>query len=142
MASFFDLDPKHFSTWILGAVVAALVAHHAIFRHGEWHLHGVKIVLAHGSLALSVAALQNRIFDYSLPDTILRTVALTIWYTTSLFTSIFVYRLLFHPLRKFPGPFTAKFTKFWHVWKCRDARNHRVMVEMHDKYGEFVRTGR
>lgn len=58
-----------------------------------------------------------------------------------LFGSITIYRLYFHRLNRFPGPRLAAVTKLWHVWQCRDSRNHQVLEKLHQEYGSFVRTG-
>jgi hypothetical protein len=46
-----------------------------------------------------------------------------------------VYRLLFHPLSKYPGPFLAKITdvhQLYHAWK---GDRHLEFWRMHEKYG-------
>ncbi|KAG4415830.1 hypothetical protein IFR04_011010 [Cadophora malorum] len=62
-------------------------------------------------------------------------------YLTSLFASIFNYRLFFHRLHSFPGPIGARTSKIWHVWKVRNSKNHLLMDELCHRYGTFVRTG-
>ena len=65
-------------------------------------------------------------------------------YLLGLFGSVTVYRLSpFHRLHKFPGPKMAAVTKFWHVWQCRDSRNHEMMERLSKEYeGEpLVRIG-
>ncbi|KAK2745695.1 hypothetical protein FQN57_003592 [Myotisia sp. PD_48] len=51
--------------------------------------------------------------------------------------------LFFHRLTiaGFRGPKIASVTKIWHMWKCRSSKNHLVLDELHQKYGDFVRTG-
>ncbi|CAF9905510.1 MAG: hypothetical protein ALECFALPRED_001001 [Alectoria fallacina] len=62
-------------------------------------------------------------------------------FSASLFTSILVYRIFFHRLRSFPGPFLAKTTKFWHVSKvARNSDNFRQLDNLYHRYGDFVRT--
>ncbi|PVI04480.1 cytochrome P450 [Periconia macrospinosa] len=62
---------------------------------------------------------------------------------TSLFSSIGVYRVFFHKLRSFPGPYLARVSKLWHVWKCvkSRSRNHLILDDLYKQYGDFVRTG-
>ena len=63
-------------------------------------------------------------------------------YVGGLFASMIVYRLSpLHRLSQFPGPPLAAISKFWHVWQCRDSRNHQLMEQLHNAYGNFVRTG-
>ena len=62
-------------------------------------------------------------------------------YALSLFTSIIIYRIVFHPLRAFHGPFLARISKFWHVKQSLRSQNHLLMNELHEQYGDFVRTG-
>ncbi|KAF2199990.1 cytochrome P450 monooxygenase-like protein [Delitschia confertaspora ATCC 74209] len=62
-------------------------------------------------------------------------------YLTSLFASMIIYRLCFHPLKNFPGPKLAAVTKFWHVYRSRNSTNYLVMEEIHKQYGNLVRTG-
>jgi hypothetical protein len=64
----------------------------------------------------------------------------TVSYFTALSTSILVYRAFFHPLRNFPGPFSAKLSKMTHVFKiAKDSKNYLLNEVMFEKYGEFVR---
>ncbi|KAL8735761.1 MAG: hypothetical protein Q9166_000624 [cf. Caloplaca sp. 2 TL-2023] len=62
------------------------------------------------------------------------------YYTIGLFVSIIMYRILLHRLRRFPGPPLAAASKLWHVWQCRNSRNHIVLESLREKYGPFVRT--
>nr|GAT44522.1 predicted protein [Mycena chlorophos] len=68
-------------------------------------------------------------------------VASTILITT-LLSSIVIYRLgPWHPLAHIPGPTLAKVSKWWAVRMLVKGDKYLVMKELHDKYGDFVRTG-
>ena len=62
-------------------------------------------------------------------------------YGASLFTSIAIYRVFFHKLRNFPGPLGARVSKFWHVGKLLRQPNFELLDDLHQQYGDFVRTG-
>jgi benzoate 4-monooxygenase len=40
-----------------------------------------------------------------------------------------------HGLRKYPGPFFAKFTDVWLGWVCKNGHRSEIVHEMHKKYG-------
>lgn len=123
------------------AIIAGLLAHQLVFIHGEWHLKGPTVVVLH--LLSSCLFWAKHLFGRgSTQDSLIQTIYLATCYLSSLFTSIAVYRLMFHRLKHFPGPKLAAVTKLWHVWKCRDSRGHLVLHAWHEKYGEFVRTGK
>lgn len=61
---------------------------------------------------------------------------------TSLLLSIIVYRVSpFHPLAQYPGPFLAKITKLYHAWQVYKGKQHIYLKDLHERYGEVVRTG-
>jgi hypothetical protein len=73
--------------------------------------------------------------------------------------SIVAYRISpFHPLAKYPGPFTAKLSKLWmvrlsvlvgvieadkhsQVFVTLTGKQHEHFASLHEKYGDIVRTG-
>ncbi|KAK0736748.1 hypothetical protein B0T21DRAFT_269701, partial [Apiosordaria backusii] len=64
---------------------------------------------------------------------------ISVSYLATLFTSIIVYRLFFHPLRHIPGPFIAKITKLYGPWTARNGQMHLEQTKLIKKYGNFVR---
>lgn len=118
----------------IDSLIAALTgvgAHHALFINGEWHLYGSEILLSY-------------IILFTLTGTILsisRALPLIAIHIVTLFTSISVYRLLFHRTRHIRGPRLASVSKLWHVWQSRNSTNFRVQERLHEQYGEVVRTG-
>lgn len=49
--------------------------------------------------------------------------------------------LFLSPLRRYPGPFIAKFSVFWLAKQCRHARRSAAVMEQHKRHGDFVRVG-
>lgn len=58
-------------------------------------------------------------------------------------TSMITYRLFFHRLNNFPGPFAAKVTRFSAMYDAHTSglRYHQQLDRLHQKYGDFVRVG-
>ncbi|QKD57128.1 uncharacterized protein FOBCDRAFT_276742 [Fusarium oxysporum Fo47] len=52
---------------------------------------------------------------------------------------ICIYRLLFHPYHKYPGPFLAKLTSWYSVYHTYYGDLHLDIWECHQKYGNCVR---
>ncbi|KAI0411106.1 cytochrome P450 [Xylaria grammica] len=52
-----------------------------------------------------------------------------------------LYRSLFHPLNRFPGPITARFTDFYGVFFAAQTILHRRTRQDHLKYGPVIRHG-
>ncbi|KAE8357001.1 cytochrome P450 [Aspergillus coremiiformis] len=63
-------------------------------------------------------------------------------FNAGLISSISVYRVLFHRLHRFPGPFGAKLTRFWSAYlAAKNVQYHVELKKLHEQYGDFVRTG-
>ena len=119
-------------TSLLYALVGAALGvglHLLVFIRGEWHIQAPKIVSYHlvylGVLSLVISHARLVIASYFI----------------ALFSSIAIYRLFLHRLRPFPGPFWARISKLWHVWKARHCQNYLLLEALHRQYGDFVRTG-
>ena len=115
---------------------------HLLFIRGEHHEEGplwlrlyilVPIILFAGQLASGHAQAQ---------EAAIAVLWVMISFSASLTTSVLIYRIFFHRLGSFPGPFLAKTTKFWHVSKVvQKSDNFRQLDTLYHKYGDFVRTG-
>ncbi|UKZ81786.1 hypothetical protein TrVFT333_009559 [Trichoderma virens FT-333] len=55
--------------------------------------------------------------------------------------SIITYRILFHPLAKYPGPFLAKFTEWRDVYHAYREDKHLDLYDLHKRFGPIVRYG-
>lgn len=124
------------------AIVVGLLVHQFIFIHGEWHIRGPSVIVLHIAIAAIIYSAGLFIYHDSRQNNVLRITYSILSYNFALFSSITIYRIFFHQLKRFPGPRLASLTKLWHVWKCRDSRGHLVLQAWYEEYGEFVRTGK
>lgn len=53
--------------------------------------------------------------------------------------AVIVYRLLFHPLSRIPGPRLAAITRLWYAYQVRKGRARELTQMLHGKYGPIVR---
>lgn len=51
------------------------------------------------------------------------------------------YRLTFHPLAKYPGPWLAKLTELYPLYHSIVGDRHLTFWRLHEKHGDFVRYG-
>ncbi|KAK6857926.1 hypothetical protein PG995_005625 [Apiospora arundinis] len=132
---------KHFATLF----VAGVGTHHLI-RPYEIDSYPISICSAYlASLTAVFVGYYSQVFtDSSLDagDAVLNTFALACAFNTGLFTSILVYRAFCHRLHNFPGPFPAKLSRFYAARASANGlQMHIATQKMHEKYGDFVRTG-
>lgn len=110
----FELD-----TWIPHVIGASLVSF-ASYTCYHWLHVGLSLIDSH-----IVAAAKASCF------------------IAGIFTSMTIYRLFFHRIRNFPGPFWAKITRFYALGlSSKNDQYPRELRKLHEKYGDFVRTGK
>lgn len=117
----------------LVAAVAGL-ASHQIFRKSEPTVTSFILVLValQWTTALFYGAKASE-FEHPILCSLRQTTIFTVTYLAVLSTSIVLYRAFFHPLRKYPGPFLPKVTKWIWFFRYRTGRYHRWVYEMHLK---------
>ncbi|PQE17502.1 cytochrome P450 protein [Rutstroemia sp. NJR-2017a BBW] len=120
-----------------------IIVHQSIFIRGEWHIQAPLIAIIHVSIYLYIRISTTYCEGTDLGELLRRLLLITNGYVPGLCASIVIYRVFFHPLTKagFSGPWYARVTKLWHVWACRNSKNHQVLNSLQEKYGDFVRTG-
>jgi tryprostatin B 6-hydroxylase len=94
------------------------------FHVGAFTVTGALSIYAHGSL-----------------DGILAASALWWSYVAGVFTSTAIYRIWFHRLSRFPGPRPARVSKLYSLWRARNGDAQDYILEWHQKYGDFYRSG-
>lgn len=130
---------------ILSGLSAGLgiISHLTYFIHGEHHNSAPTVAL----LCFAIPALLfvgQLLYTEARPSqAALMTTIACMSYTCALWTSMIIYRVFFHRLHHFPGPFMAKLTKLFHFYlSAQKSDNHIVVDRLHQKYGPFVRTGK
>ncbi|KAK7915085.1 cytochrome P450 [Apiospora marii] len=124
----------------VGSAAIGILSHVALYIRGEWHLRAPLLVKLYTILAL--IGVSAGVYLGHGPSSSLRLNGIiAAGYSLGLFSSIVIYRKIFHRLRHFPGPWLAGATKFWHAWHCRTGRNHLMIEKLRAQYGPFIRTG-
>lgn len=117
-----------------------VLSHLVYFIHGHRSMEAPKIVgfyiVAVCLLWMRCIYLQGAVYGASTAAIISAS------YFLGLFTSIIVYRIFFHRLRRFPGPFAAKITKLYGPYLALDRKPHLHWSKLFDKYGDIIRIGK
>ncbi|KAF9873728.1 cytochrome p450 [Colletotrichum karsti] len=121
------------------AAIAGLLSHWLYFIRGQRSMKTFGIVTFH-AIALSLLFFKA-VSTQGLYQGFVSYAAISGSYFTALYASVGIYRLFLHPLRRFPGPFAARIAKPYIAWLNRDWKLHDRYLEMHMKYGDFVRVG-
>lgn len=123
-------------------VAVGAVSHWAYFIRGEHH----RVAHVYFSLAVLIPPLilvtLTQWCRIHFLSAVGATVTLVSSFWLSLWTSMVVYRALFHPLNRFPGPVAARITKLYHAYQVTKTNNFELMQELHAEYGPFVRVGK
>lgn len=130
--------------WSLGAA-SGVLSHNLWFIRGEHLLRTPLYAVLALATPVSLPVVLYLLQDYTILQAIQwTTIALTA-YVMGLFSSITIYRLFFHPLRNFPGPFWARVTALYMpISVARQERHSRAawnIDRLHGKYGEYFRVG-
>lgn len=119
-----------------------VLSHLGIFIHDEHHLHSATVMNVYLVLFVMTYCAETLWVPDAFWKAQLNASIIVSTYGVALFCSILIYRLFFHSLRKFPGPNMAKVSKLWNVLKILHSTNFRLMEDMRQSYGDFVRTGK
>jgi hypothetical protein len=136
----FSLCPKMTTFAYAFAFASGVCSHKLVFSKGEWDRHAPKILLAHILLSTIIFVAFTLATDRTLAMCLLETFGVSSSFTGGFFTSLMAYRILFHPLRSFPGPVAAGASSFWAFAKqWPDLKFYVKLQSIHNKYGDFVR---
>jgi hypothetical protein len=94
-----------------------------------------------GLYLASIGGLYYALIHQNLPNAGITTLVAAASFNASLIISILTYRVFLHRTRRFPGPFMARVSKFYSVFLARTLHYNKEVEKLHEKYGDFVRTG-
>ena len=146
-----DLDPPLISgpipldisveQYLCFAAIAGVSTHLAYFIRGEHHLQAPSLFGLSVLAPIALMMAQIRLSHTGIHRAFWNTSTIMTVYLCALFGSMVVYRLFFHRLNGFPGPWMARTTKLWHCMKVLNFDSYRQIDKLHEEYGDFVRTG-
>lgn len=111
-----------------------------VFSRHEWDRRAPRAVFALCLLFAIIFIAFKAFYGHSYFKSMLGSSVLACVLLTGLFSSMFAYRLFFHPLKRFPGPLAARVTALWIVKEnIPDLLFYRELRTLHQKYGDFVR---
>ncbi|KAL3436403.1 cytochrome P450 [Aspergillus tetrazonus] len=124
-----------------GAGIAGILSHLVYFIRGEHHQYAHRWITRALAGIAAVAIATLRLTDWQPLLSLILTALISTSYFLGLYSSIGIYRVFFHPLRRFKGPFWARASNLYHMYIIRKSDNYLVMKKMHEKYGPIIRTG-
>ncbi|RAL04151.1 cytochrome P450 [Aspergillus ibericus CBS 121593] len=123
------------------AILAGILSHVAYFHHGEHHLYGTIYLKLFGALYTTSVALLHVSWGTAWMEAWATVSLHATSYLVGVFGSLLVYRLMFNPLADFPGPWAARISSLWFPLQFRNNNRHFKLVELHDRYGPYIRIG-
>ncbi|KAI5861150.1 cytochrome P450 [Durotheca rogersii] len=133
------------SSWRVTVGFAALTGacFHQTIRPFEVDNYGWGLVLAYLGLVGSLFMSYMISTSFSVTKGILHTWAAGAAFLGGFYGSMLLYRAFFHPLRKFPGPAAARLSNAYHftIAARTNMQYHLHLQKLHQRYGDFVRTG-
>lgn len=130
-----------FFTQLYLAGALGITSHLGYFITGEHHLRAPRLLALYLLIFFTIFLGYFVGYDFDMRHAGAASTMVITTYVLCLFSSIAIYRLLFHRVRKFPGPTFAKVSKLWHASKVLNSDQHLLLDRLHKQYGDFVRTG-
>lgn len=123
------------------AAIVGLLSHWTFFIRGEHDLYAANIARIYIAANVLMTIAKCRVQGLTVKAASWETAAMDTAYVAPLFSSMIIYRLLFHPLRHIPGPWRLRWTKITHLWDMAYVRNCDLLHRLREPYGDVVRTG-
>jgi hypothetical protein len=121
------------------AFSAGIATHLLWYKQYEFHVYPLRNVQAFLLAVTTVVVARIQYEETPIRTAVTSTLSLAGILLAGIFSSVLVYRLVFNPLNKFPGPFFARISKFDSVFRNTNFDGHIQLLKLHQKYGRFVR---
>lgn len=122
------------------AVVLGVSLHVFYYMKGHNEPQKVQIAMAH-LLLFPAVSVTVAMIGGPIRVSLASSVQVWISFHSGLAVSIVLYRVLFHPISRIPGPFWAKITKIPTMAIARRGKLHELHTEWARRYGPIVRIG-
>ena len=123
------------------AVGAGVAAHLRFFNHGEHHMYGLRYLQFLICAFIVSSLIFAQITSAKFREACTAVFDIFLFFLTGLYGSLAIYRLNFHPLKKFPGPLSGKLSSLCFSVRLTGLDAHRRVLALHQKYGDFLRIG-
>lgn len=130
------------STLLPAAALSAGIATHLLwYKQYEFHTYPLRNVQALLMAVTTIVVARTQYHETSIRTATTSTLSLMVVFLAGIFSSLLIYRLFFNPLNAVPGPFFARISKFDSVIRNVKRDGHHQLLQLHQKYGRFVRIG-
>ena len=133
----------HYGLTLCGiAASVGVLSHILYFVRGEHHQHTLQFIQFFFYGFLPSSFFLARLLQVHHAQAIQMGAVVVGCYLSGLWMSMLSYRYFFHRLQSFPGSRLAKLSKFYQFFTGLRLDAFRRAHEAHQKYGNFVRTGK
>ncbi|KAH8706024.1 cytochrome P450 monooxygenase [Talaromyces proteolyticus] len=133
------------NTLFLLAGASGATAHILFYRLGEWDLKSLSLVTNYLIFVVIGIYIESlNVLDPYFPAPLERYWAIKSvgCHVVGIYLSIILYRLFWHRLSRFPGPFFAKLSNFYvTALSAKKLHLYEEVENLHKKYGDYVRLG-
>lgn len=123
-------------------LMLGVALHVLALRNGEWDLSVFKILTAVVTAPFALTLCQISLHGMAFSSALWESCYLVGSVISGIYLSMAVYRIGFHRLNRFPGPFLARLSNFYFTGVAfRRHQEYFELEKLHRQYGDVVRIG-
>lgn len=123
------------------AVITGILLHLLYFKRGEHHVYGARYLQLFKIAYATATALVIRSRSVPVCGAIVQVSIQAEFLLAGLVNSLPAYRAFLSPLTKFPRRLPARLSNLWFSAQCTRGNGHEKLLEVHERYGWFLRVG-